>query len=65
MTALAHGHQYNRINELQQKREWGDLNNFWGVRDAVGQRIGILGYGGIGRHGECSHDFPPDLNTRI
>lgn len=54
MTALLQGHKYDRISELQRNREWGNHDEFWGVRDMVGQRIGILGYGGIGRHGRFS-----------
>lgn len=51
MTALVHHHKYNDIYELQRERKWGAHGQFWGVRDMVKQRIGILGYGGIGRHG--------------
>ncbi|KAM0285834.1 hypothetical protein ACHAQH_001297 [Verticillium albo-atrum] len=50
MTALVHNHKYNYLNELQRQSKWGSVNDFWSVRDMVGQRIGILGYGAIGRH---------------
>lgn len=51
MTALVHFHKYDRIAELQRENKWGSHGEFWSVKDMVGQRIGILGYGGIGRHG--------------
>ncbi|KAM0330923.1 hypothetical protein ACHAQA_003880 [Verticillium albo-atrum] len=50
MTALVHNHKYNYVNELQRQSQWGALKEFWSVRDMVGQRIGVLGYGAIGRH---------------
>ncbi|EGY16554.1 D-2-hydroxyacid dehydrogenase like protein [Verticillium longisporum] len=49
MTALVHNHKYNYLNELQRESTWGSIKDFWSVRDVVGQRIGILGYGAIGR----------------
>ena len=52
MTALLHDHRYYRISELQKERKWGSHDQFWDARDMVRQRIGILGYGGIGRHGK-------------
>jgi phosphoglycerate dehydrogenase-like enzyme len=51
MTALVHNHRYNNIRNLQLKGQWGTQADFWSANDVVGQRIGILGYGGIGRHG--------------
>lgn len=51
MTALVHNHRYNNIRDLQLKSQWGTQADFWSANDVVGQRIGILGYGGIGRHG--------------
>ncbi|GIZ43857.1 hypothetical protein CKM354_000707000 [Cercospora kikuchii] len=50
LTALVHSHSYNQLYELQKSRVWGskgaEYNN---VRDWVGRRIGVLGYGSIGR----------------
>ncbi|KAH6685908.1 2-hydroxyacid dehydrogenase [Plectosphaerella plurivora] len=50
MTSLVHDHHYNRIRELQLQGTWGKSDIFWTSRDAVKKRIGILGYGAIGRH---------------
>lgn len=51
MTALVHTHRYNELHESQKKHEWkrpgGD--NPMVVRDLPGQRLGVLGYGSIGR----------------
>ena len=53
MTALVQSHGYNQLHELQKKHQWGDKRSaepkYNKVRDWVGQRIGILGYGSIGR----------------
>jgi phosphoglycerate dehydrogenase-like enzyme len=58
MTTLVGGHFYNIMHEWQQAQSWGPpdgSNRFTGgtgldrVRDLAGQRIGILGYGSIGR----------------
>ncbi|USW54640.1 Putative D-isomer specific 2-hydroxyacid dehydrogenase, NAD-binding domain-containing protein [Septoria linicola] len=53
LTALAQSHGYNQLYELQKKRQWGDkraaASNYNNVRDWVGRRVGILGYGSIGR----------------
>jgi len=51
MTALVHSHRYNSLYELQKQHVWGRHDDFGGVRDMVGQRAGILGYGSIGRQG--------------
>ncbi|ROT35192.1 2-hydroxyacid dehydrogenase [Sodiomyces alkalinus F11] len=50
MTALVHCHKYNYSRELHLKRQWSSGADFMSCRDVVGQRIGIVGYGGIGRH---------------
>lgn len=52
MTALVHSHHYKELYELQKQRRWareGGYVDFHNVRDMVGQRLGILGYGSIGR----------------
>ncbi|KAI9818978.1 MAG: hypothetical protein M1832_004146 [Thelocarpon impressellum] len=49
MTALAQSHSFKRMMRWQREHEWGSLRELWGTRDMVGQRIGILGYGSIGR----------------
>ncbi|KAF1989661.1 2-hydroxyacid dehydrogenase [Aulographum hederae CBS 113979] len=52
MTALVHSHKYNQLYELQKQNRWGKLSmdtDYHKVRDMVGQRLGVLGYGSIGR----------------
>lgn len=54
MTALVQSHKYNQLYELQKKHEWdkkgaGADNDYRSVRDMVGRRLGVLGYGSIGR----------------
>ncbi len=54
MTALILNHGYNPLREVQKKHAW-DRSAAFQVRDLVGQRIGVLGYGAIGRQGwSCS-----------
>ncbi|KAI9709192.1 MAG: hypothetical protein M1812_007777 [Candelaria pacifica] len=55
MTALAFSHDIKTLVKWQDNRTWGrvgggvDVGRKRGVRGMVGQRIGILGYGSIGR----------------
>ncbi|KAK3636400.1 hypothetical protein LTR56_014187 [Elasticomyces elasticus] len=52
MTALVQSHKYNALHDLQKERKWGksaDKGDFHSVRDMVGRRLGVLGYGSIGR----------------
>ncbi|KAF1812144.1 2-hydroxyacid dehydrogenase [Eremomyces bilateralis CBS 781.70] len=51
MTLLAHNHLLPRMYEFQKKHLWERERTmeFHRVRDLVGQRIGVLGYGSIGR----------------
>lgn len=65
LTALVQSRRYNSMYEMQKARQWGKLpapegktgvegnvesqKTFMTVRDMVGQRFGILGYGSIGR----------------
>lgn len=51
MTALVQSHRYNELHDSQKAHEWkrpGGGNSLI-VQDLPGQRIGILGYGSIGR----------------
>jgi phosphoglycerate dehydrogenase-like enzyme len=48
MTTLAHSHHYNTLYEQQKQQEWKP-NYARAVNDLVGQRLGVLGYGSIGR----------------
>lgn len=51
MTALVQSHSYNRLYEAQKEKRWDKHRNETKVKDMVGQRVGILGYGSIGRQG--------------
>lgn len=51
MTYLAFEMEYNRYREAHQSRQWmGDFRPMTHRRSLRGQRMGILGYGSIGRH---------------
>lgn len=47
MTGLVASHKYNELYEFQKKHQWGKSG--YTVRDMVGRRLGVLGYGSIGR----------------
>ena len=52
LTALAHSHHYSLLHTWQQHREWGQASHkqeLQSLRDKAGQRLGVLGYGSIGR----------------
>ncbi len=52
MTALVNSHRYQKLYEWQKDHHWGKGDNhadLMSVRDMVGQRLGVLGYGSIGR----------------
>lgn len=52
MTALVQSHKYNQLYELQKEHKWGKTgtsDDYHTVRDMVGRRLGVLGYGSIGR----------------
>ena len=51
VTALAHTHHIPKLLDWQREKRWGSLREFGTVRDMVGQRLGVLGYGAIGRQG--------------
>jgi len=50
MTMLVRNHFYNTLYEQQKARDWSSTT-VRGVKDYVGQRLGVLGYGSIGRQG--------------
>ena len=54
MTLLVASHKYNILHHWQDNHMWDDTPsgkaNFAPVSDSVGKRLGILGYGSIGRH---------------
>ena len=52
MTALVQSHKYNQLYELQKQHKWGKTgqkDDYHSVRDRIGLRLGVLGYGSIGR----------------
>ena len=52
LTALAHSHHYSLLHTWQMNHEWEAGNahkTLRTVKDKVGQRLGVLGYGSIGR----------------
>jgi len=52
MTALVQSHKYKQLYELQKEHKWGKTgakDDYHSVRDMVGRRLGVLGYGSIGR----------------
>lgn len=51
MMDLVHSHSYLKLWELQKKKEWKQSVGMQ-VSDRVGKRVGILGYGSIGRQGK-------------
>lgn len=50
MMDLVHSHRYTALYDLQKERVW-DQRAGANVSDRVGKRVGILGYGSIGRQG--------------
>ncbi|KAL9102919.1 MAG: hypothetical protein Q9163_001979 [Psora crenata] len=52
LTALAHSHHYNLLHDWQRAKKWGKSANekvLRSLRDQTCQRLGVLGYGSIGR----------------
>ena len=52
MTALVSSHSYNLLHDWQTQHHWGKGSSHPSLRsnrDFVGQRLGVLGYGSIGR----------------
>lgn len=49
MTGLVASHKYHQLYESQKKRKWDKGGSEYKVRDQVGRRLGVLGYGSIGR----------------
>jgi phosphoglycerate dehydrogenase-like enzyme len=53
MSTLVISKNYKRMYELQKEHKWGKPNqDFPDLDDWVGKRVGIAGYGSIGRQGE-------------
>ncbi len=51
MQILSHSHKEKLMLEWQKRHFWGKHDAIGAVRDSVGQRLGVLGYGAIGRQG--------------
>lgn len=49
MNWLVASRKYISIYEAQQRHQWDGFRNMYGIHDQVGARVGILGYGAIGR----------------
>lgn len=49
MQILSHAHKEKLLVEWQKQHKWGKHTEVGFVRDSVGQRLGVLGYGAIGR----------------
>jgi phosphoglycerate dehydrogenase-like enzyme len=50
LTALVQSHNYNALHDAQKEHRWGKKDGDWDkVHDQVGRRLGVLGYGSIGR----------------
>jgi phosphoglycerate dehydrogenase-like enzyme len=54
MMDLVHSHRLPRLLDLQKEKKWNQKEGME-VSDRVGKRVGILGYGSIGRQSECAH----------
>ena len=50
MMDLVHSHGYTTLYDNQKKKLW-DQRVGMSVSDRVGKRVGVLGYGSIGRQG--------------
>ena len=52
MTVLVQSHRLRQLWRFQEQRTWGRFRDHFAMEDLVGKRMGILGYGSIGRHGK-------------
>jgi phosphoglycerate dehydrogenase-like enzyme len=49
---LANSHKQRQLLEWQKEHKWPKHGSLGPLTDAVGQRLGVLGYGSIGRQGK-------------
>jgi phosphoglycerate dehydrogenase-like enzyme len=67
MSTLVLSKSYKTMYELQKEHRWGKPDqDFPQPADWVGKKVGIAGYGSIGRQGECCkiyHPFSPLILT--
>ncbi|KAF2498532.1 hypothetical protein BU16DRAFT_524634 [Lophium mytilinum] len=62
LTTLVQSHKYNGLYELQKRHAWERTEESNRVRDLPGQRVGVLGYGSIGRQvARVAHAFGMDV----
>jgi hypothetical protein len=54
MMDLVHSHKFPKLYDLQKEKTWKQAVGM-GISDRVGKRVGILGYGSIGRQGTFHH----------
>lgn len=48
---LSHSHKQKMLLEWHQKHQWGDSIVYGNTKPLLGMRLGVLGYGSIGRQG--------------
>jgi hypothetical protein len=56
MMDLVHSHKFPKLYDLQKEKTWKQAVGM-GISDRVGKRVGILGYGSIGRQGKFHQLF--------
>jgi lactate dehydrogenase-like 2-hydroxyacid dehydrogenase len=56
MMDLVHSHRFPKLYDLQKEKTWNQQAGS-NVSDRVGKRVGILGYGSIGRQGKLLYLF--------
>jgi phosphoglycerate dehydrogenase-like enzyme len=64
MMDLVHSHNYIALYEQQKQKNWRQSTGMV-VRDAVGRRVGVLGYGSIGRQGQFTLSLLWKLSEHI
>jgi phosphoglycerate dehydrogenase-like enzyme len=52
MQILSNSHKQKLLLEWQREKKWGPHSEMGGLKDSVGMRLGVLGYGSIGRQGK-------------
>jgi phosphoglycerate dehydrogenase-like enzyme len=57
LTTLSHTHRYPMLLKWQNEHHWGGFHGQESPDDLVGRRIGVLGYGSIGRQGEYAPQY--------
>jgi phosphoglycerate dehydrogenase-like enzyme len=55
---LSNSHKQKQLLDWQHKHKWGSYLEFGILRDSVGMRLGVLGYGNLGRQGTRNINAP-------